>query len=107
MGKLDALLKLADLLDENGGADAPGFPIVGPVAIRTVTHYYTGRVVEVQHRFVILADAAWIADTGRWSEFLANGTPSEVEPFPDVVAVSLGAIVDVTRWAHSLPREMK
>jgi hypothetical protein len=88
--------------------DTPsGFPIAGPVVIRTVTHYYTGKVVEVQHGFVILDDAAWIADTGRWSEFLANGTPSEVEPFPDLVAVSLGAIVDVTRWAHPLPREMK
>jgi len=77
------------------------------VFIRTVTHNYTGRVVSVSDRWVTLADAAWIADSGRWAAALATGTLSEVEPFPGEVLVSLGAVVDVSPWAHPLPRTTK
>jgi hypothetical protein len=77
------------------------------VFVRTVTHNYTGRVVSVDDRWITLADAAWIADSGRWAEALARGTLSEVEPFPGEVLVGVGAVVDVSPWAHPLPRETK
>ena len=77
------------------------------VLIRTVTNYYTGYVNAVDKRFIHLIDAAWIADTGRFSDALANGTLSEVEPYPGSVLVAIGAIVDITEWAHSLPRVRK
>ena len=77
------------------------------VYIRTVTHHYTGRVVSVNDRWITLDDAAWVADSGRWAAALATGTLSEVEPFPGLVAVGIGSVVDVSPWKHSLPREVK
>lgn len=56
---------------------------------------------------IVLADAAWIADSGRFSVALATGTLSEVEPYPGECIVSRGAIVDVSLWAHPLPRVPK
>jgi hypothetical protein len=114
MNKLEALLSLAALLGDESVNDAPAvpqarqpFPFEGTVAIRTVTHYYTGRVKTVEAGFVVLSDASWIPDSGRWSTFLAQGAANEVEPFPDEVAVALGAIVDVAPWTAALPRDVK
>ncbi len=78
------------------------------VFIRTVTNYYTGRIAANPPKgFVLLEEAAWIADTGRFSAALKSGTLSEIEPFPGAVAVSLGAIVDISPWDHELPRAVK
>ncbi len=77
------------------------------VFIRTVTLYYTGRVAEVTPESVVLTDAAWIADTGRFSTALATGALGEVEPFPGAVEIGRGAIVDATHWKHALPRAVK
>lgn len=113
MDKLTALLKLADLIGDDGPANTPEqpherFPWLGAaVAIRTVTHYYTGKAERLVGGFLILSSAAWIADTGRWSAFLAQGTVNEVEPAPDQLAVALGAIVDVAPWGFDLPRTVK
>lgn len=77
------------------------------VFIRTVTMYHTGKVVAVLDGFVTLSDAAWVADTGRFSDALRTGELSEVEPVEGLVRVSLGAIVDVFEWNHELPRLQK
>ena len=77
------------------------------VFIRTVTHYYTGTIVEMSEHEIVLEDAAWIADTGRFSAALTEGTLSEIEPFPSRVSVNRGAVVDVTDWTHELPRKVK
>ena len=78
-----------------------------PVFIRTVTHYYTGRIVEIGEREIILDDAAWIACTKRLNETLITGEFDEVEPFPNPVAIGRGAIVDVTHWTKPLPTGVK
>jgi hypothetical protein len=77
------------------------------VLIRTVTHYYVGRITEVTKLTIHLEDAAWVADTGRFTEALTTGTLGEVEPFPDGVLVFIQACVDISPWAHELPREVK
>lgn len=79
------------------------------ILVRLVTHYNTGRVVEVGDGYAVLEDAAWIADTGRFSAALANGESalSEVEPCPGVVEIGLGAVVDAHPWPHPLPRTRK
>jgi hypothetical protein len=77
------------------------------VIIRTVTYHYTGRIVALTPAEIVLDEAAWIADSGRWSEALAKGTLSEVEPYPGVVSVARAAVVDVSEWKHALPRETK
>jgi hypothetical protein len=75
--------------------------------IRTVTMHYTGRVVRVTDSDVLLEDAAWIADTGRYADSLATGTLSEIEPYPSMVAVCRGAMVDFAEWRFPLPRAQK
>ena len=72
--------------------------------IRTVTMHYTGRVIAVTDTDVVLEDAAWIADTGRFADSLAPGSVSEVEPYPGRVAVCRGVMVDFAEWNHALPR---
>ena len=75
--------------------------------IRTVTMTYTGRVVTVTDTDIVLADAAWVADTGRYYDALRDGKLAEVEPYPDRVIVSRGALVDCAPWGHALPRAQK
>lgn len=77
--------------------------IGNPVFIRTVTHYYTGRVVGLSETEILLDEAAWIADTGRFSEALKSGSLNEVEPFAGVVSIGRGSLIDATDWVHQLP----
>ena len=77
------------------------------VFVRTVTFHYTGKVVQLTDQEIVLDDAAWIADSGRWSAALATGSLNEVEPYPGIVSIARTAVVDVTSWAHPLPRTVK
>ena len=77
------------------------------VFIRTVTHYYTGRVTNTSESVIMLEDAAWIADTGRYHIALRDGILNEVEPIPSWVIINREAIVDIVPWNHPLPREAK
>jgi len=65
--------------------------------VRTVTMHIHGRLVEVTPNELVFVDAAWIADSGRYFDFLSGSTPNEIEPFPNPVIVGRGSIVDATR----------
>lgn len=83
-------------------------PVGENVLIRGVTLYYVGYVERVTEQEVVLSDASWVASTGRFNEALVNGTLDEVEPFPHgEVVVGRGAIMDVSRWPHALPKAAK
>lgn len=75
--------------------------------IRTVTNYSVGRMKETVGSFLVLSDASWIADTGRFSDALKSGELNAVEPYHGDVILSAGAIVDATEWRHPLPEEKK
>lgn len=77
--------------------------------IRTVTHHYTGRLVEVWPLELVLTDAAWIADDGRFHTAVATGAFSEVEPFPDGarVVIGRGSLLDAVAIPFALPRTVK
>jgi hypothetical protein len=75
--------------------------------IRTVTHYYTGRVVSVYAGELVLESAAWVADTGRYYDALKTGKLNEVEPITGPCIIGRGAIVDVNEWNHELPQVQK
>lgn len=77
------------------------------VFIRTITNFYTGRIIAVDDKFVTLGNAAWIADTGRFTNALVSGQFSEVEPYPGEVNVAVAAIVDYCPFPHPLPCEQK
>ena len=77
------------------------------VFVRTATHYHVGKLVLVADGFLELEYASWIPDTGRFHEFLREGSYSEAEPFSENVCISIGAIIDICKWNHNLPTEAK
>lgn len=84
------------------------YPVGSSVFIRSVTNHYTGKLVRVTPGELVLIDAAWIADDGRFSNALATGELNEIEPYPDgEVIINRGAISDVSHWPHALPRIVK
>lgn len=74
--------------------------------IRTVTYHMTGKVTKRMGAFIQLEDAAWIADSGRFSTALKTGDLSEVEPV-GTMWVNLSSVVDFFPWKHALPKEVK
>lgn len=75
--------------------------------IRTVTMIDTGRLVSITHQELVLEDAAWIADTGRFSDAVKSCAFSEVEPFPTgKVILGRGSIIDAI-CISELPKNQK
>jgi len=70
--------------------------------IRTVTMIQTGRLIKVTDKELVIEDAAWIADTGRFSDALVSLNFEEVEPFPDgMVIIGRGAIIDAVQISET------
>lgn len=83
------------------------FTVESAWLIRTVTHYWTGRVRAVIGDFIVLDSAAWIADTGRYHAATTANALLEVEPAGDGVIVGLGAVIDARPWSGALPTVVK
>lgn len=80
--------------------DNPFMVIGNTYFIRTVTHYFTGRLIWVGDKEIVLEDVCWIADTGRFNEFMAEKiTANESEPYPEEtqVIIGRGSIIDMTK----------
>lgn len=75
--------------------------------IRTVTNYYTGKLVWVGDKEIVLDTASWVADTGRFMQAVLTGTLKEVEPMGDGVVIGRGAIIDAIVITWELPTEQK
>lgn len=64
--------------------------------LRSVTHHYTGRLLEVHDKELVIDQACWIADDGRFADALAKECFAEVEPFPPgPVIIGRGGILDM------------
>lgn len=76
--------------------------------IRTVTHHLTGVLLSVTPQELVLNNACWIADDGRFNLAVKNGTFEEVEPFPAdaEVIVGRGSLIDAVQ-IPTTPREVK
>lgn len=84
-----------------------GLSLVGRAFFfRTVTYHIVGRVEERHGGIVKLADAAWIADSGRFAQAISDGMLSEVEPV-GVAYVNLDSVTDFYPWNHALPLGQK
>jgi hypothetical protein len=77
--------------------------------IRTVTFYFTGRLVAVYKGEIVIDKAAWIPSCGRFTQFLLHGQPNECEPFPEAAQVIIMrvSVTDCVPWVHELPRTQK
>jgi len=96
---------LAHILRKVVSPNKHAYPVGKNVFIRTVTMHFTGKLVRVTDGELVLKDAAWVADSGRFHQALVTGDLHEVEPYPDgEVVVSRGGIIDVSVWNHALPR---
>lgn len=84
------------------------FKVGSSYLFRTVTMCNVGKVKEVVGDIVVLEEASWVADTGRFHTALKTGELSEVEPWADGIAyLNIGALVDAGNWNHPLPKEQK
>ena len=73
--------------------------IGGIVFIRTVTHYYTGRVKNITGNFIHLEEAAWIGDTGRFAQFMQGNPTEELETEPmGEIFVNLDTVIDISPY---------
>lgn len=77
------------------------------IFIRTVTMYYTGKIINLIGKWIILEECAWISDTGRFHDFIKDGKCNEYEGFIDQVSIPLDSIIDITVWKHNLFRGQK
>jgi hypothetical protein len=88
-------------------ANDPAWEIGKIYLIRTATMTDTGRLVAVTQQELVLEDAAWVADTGRFSDAVAKAEFGEVEPFPDgKVIIGRGALIDAVQ-IKTAPRSRK
>jgi len=114
----DAMVELDKLLARFVGAEKelhkaglgllPCYP-GDKVTIRTLTHTYIGEVVRIHPSasWVWLKHAAWVAEAGRWHQFVANGEAEEdeVEAWPEdaIVAVHLEPASEISPFLGKLP----
>lgn len=76
--------------------------------IRTVTNYYTGILEAVHDQELVINNAAWIVDTGRFNKMLKGADMNEIEPYPDgPVVIGRGAIIDASIVDFDMPRSEK
>jgi hypothetical protein len=93
-----------------GNADAIDHPFEKGKSylVRTVTMVDVGRVTKVTKHFIVMDQASWIADTGRFTECLKKPDEfKEVEPFAHEIYINLDAIIDATPWPYTLPTAPK
>ena len=87
------------------GDDIP-FVVGKAYFIRTVTYHILGKVESIKGNFLVLSDACWVADSGRFGKAIKDGELNEVEFVGDAI-VSINAIADGFPWVHELPKETK
>lgn len=102
---LEAMLDEKEKEVKWNGDDCP-FAIGKAYLIRTVTYHMLGKLESIKGNFLVLSDACWIADSGRFSKAIKDGELNEVEFVGDAI-VSMTAICDGFPWTHKLPKETK
>jgi len=111
MDKDKVLELLVGLLTEktNNTSNSPvPFKVGEKYFIRTITYHLTGRVKEIVGKFLVMEDAAWIADSGRFNETTKNGSLDEVEPFNGKETyLNIDSVVDAFLWTFDLPNSQK
>ena len=100
--KIKDQLKDADVKEIETYDDLIG----GKFFFRTVTYHLVGRVKKRIGKFLLLEQASWVADSGRFMNAIKDGSLDEVEPV-GVAYVNTDSFVDFFPWKHSLPTEQK
>jgi hypothetical protein len=91
-----------------GGSGTHSLKLGNNYMVETVTKYFIGELVSITDCDLVLASAAWVADTGRYHEAVMNckfPNNAEIEPYKDRVIVNRKSIVAVVPWDGALPRK--
>lgn len=102
---VEKLLEKALDTDTECSSDLP-FELGKSYFIRTVTYHVIGTVDKISGPFLVLSEASWVADSGRFSKAIAEGELFEVE-YIGQMFVNTSAIADATRWNHKNPKVTK
>ncbi len=98
--------ELKEILSLSIGANESPYHIGKNYFIRTVTMIQIGRLVGVTEKELVLEDAVWVADAGRFTQAFTDGALSEVELFPKgEVIVGRGSVIDACVWDRDLPKD--
>lgn len=100
--KIKAQLQADELVDVSSLDDLVGKKFF----IRTVTYHMIGEVTKRMGAFIELKNASWVADSGKFSTAIKDGTLNEVE-FVGTMWVNLSSVVDFFPWKHKVPVETK
>lgn len=81
-----------------GDKSNPFMEVGNDYFIQTVTHYFTGRLVWVGDKELAFESVCWIADTGRFNEFIKGSEANESEPYKqdDKVIIGRGALISMS-----------
>lgn len=104
-GLIEKLLEKALESEGQGSSELP-FEIGKSYFIRTVTYHVIGTVDEIKGNFLVLSEASWIADSGRFSKAILEGELNEVEYVGEMI-INTTAIADATAWKHKNPKATK
>ena len=108
IGELKELQNLFNLRAINEVANAHPYNIGKNYLIRTVTMTIFGQLVAVHNQELVMKDAAWIADTGRFHDAMVDGSFDQIEPFPDgEMIIGRGSVVDAVELLLPLERNQR
>ena len=99
--------QIQSLMKKEGEKSPHPYQVGQNYFIRTVTHHFTGKLIRVTRNELVLQDAAWIADDGRFFDCIKDGKINEFEGYQDDVIIGRGSLIDCTIWKHNLPRGQK
>jgi hypothetical protein len=105
---IEKILEMAVKEESVNGCSSVGHPFkVGEAYfIRTVTYHFIGIVKEIVGKWLILKDASWVADSGRFHVALEKGELSEVE-YMDKAFINMDTITDATPWNNKVAKDSK
>ena len=104
---LGQVKEIQNLTSQQTNASSHPYEVGKQYLIRTVTMIQVGKLEKVYDKELVLSNASWIADTGRFNNCLVNYEFNDIEPFKHNAIVNRGAIVDCTEWCGELPKEVK
>ena len=90
--------------------DDYGFKVGLKYFFETVNKYFLGKVIFVSEDYkrVVINNASWIADTGRFSKFesgVATYNETEVYQKSTEVTIYIDTLTSSFKWKHDLPAD--
>lgn len=74
---------------------------------RTPSFHFVGRVSAITDSDIVLTEAAWIADSGRFNVALRTGDVAEFESYPAECIINRDHVCDASPWEFSLKGDAK